>query len=92
MTVRQLVQFYESGAIVKNELLYRALDVLNPDDADGDLEQLPPHLYGELSAIVERWRSGEMRSPGGAVTTPVENILAARRWLRAKEKLGTGRA
>ena len=91
MTVRQVVRLYESGAIVSNELLCRVLDGLNPDDADGDLSLLPPHLYGELSALIEGWQAGEMRSNLGPVTTPSENIRAARQWLCAKEKLGTGR-
>ena len=87
MTIRQLVESYDRGAITGHELIVRLLDQVSRSHVDTVMGALPEHLHEEMRRFLEGYRPGEMLTLHGPVPPP-ENIEIARAWLNAQQRLG----
>jgi hypothetical protein len=89
MTIQQLVQCYERGAITPHHLVVDLLGLVSSANADAAMGALPGHLHSELRRFLEEYVPGKMLRNHGPIPSP-ESIERAREWLNAKQRLGAG--
>jgi hypothetical protein len=89
MTIQQLVEAYERGAITGHHLVGDLLCQIDHTNVDAAMEALPSHLHDELRAFLAIDRPELLRSRYGPVPTS-ESLEIARQWLNAKQRLGIG--
>ncbi len=83
MSIHELIQMYQNGAITSHHLVVESLNLLDSqseESAEEVLGALPPRVCQELKAFVEKYRPGKMVTNFGRIPS-VESVRLAKCWL-----------
>ena len=80
MTVNELIEMYDDGAITGYQVMIDSLHLLDHKQPDIVLSRLPEEVLEEMREYVLRYDPSSMRSIAGAPPT-VDQVRAARRWI-----------
>jgi hypothetical protein len=83
MSIHELIQMYQNGAITPHHLAIESLNLLDSQSEEGVEEvlgALPSQACQELKTFVEAYRPGKMVTNYGRIPS-VESICLAKHWL-----------
>jgi hypothetical protein len=80
--IRNLVEMYESGSITGYQVMMDCLQMLDPDNPNHVLSELPEEILEEMLAYARRY---DPRRPRSATFIPPaeDQVRAAERWICA---------
>jgi hypothetical protein len=84
--IRKLIEMYESGSITGYQLMMDCLKLLDPDNPDLVLAELPDEILDETLAYAQRY---DCRRPHSATLIPPaeEQVRTAVHWICAHRTL-----
>jgi hypothetical protein len=81
--IKRLIDMYESGSITGYQVMMDCLQMLDPDNPDLVLSELPEEILEEMLAYARRYDPGRRRS--ATLIPPGEDqVRAAERWICAR--------
>ena len=82
--IDKLILMYEKGAITGYQLMMDSYQILDPEDPDIILGQLPDSVHEMMLAYAQRY---DARRPHSATFPPPaeELVRAAERWIHARQ-------
>jgi TPP-dependent trihydroxycyclohexane-1,2-dione (THcHDO) dehydratase len=88
MTVNELIEMYDDGAITGYQVVMDSLQLLDPEQPDLVLSLLPAEVLGEMWDYAKRYDSSSMRSIAGPPPTE-DQVRAAQRWIEEHRQKGS---
>ena len=78
--IRRLIEMYDSGSITGYQLMMDCLQMLDPDNPDVVLSELPEEVLDEMLAYARRYDPGRPRS-ATFIPPPEDQVRTAERWI-----------
>ncbi len=86
--IRKLIEMYESGSITGYQVMMDCLQMLDPDNPDHVLSELPEEILEEMLAYARRYDPRRPRS--ARFIPPAENqVRTAERWICAHHAISS---
>lgn len=81
--IKRLLEMYEAGSITGYQLMIDCLQMIDPDNPDLVLSELPEEILDEMIAYAHRY---DPRRPRSSFLIPPaeEQVRTAERWIHAR--------
>jgi hypothetical protein len=86
--IRKLLEMYESGSITGYQVMMDCLQMLDPENPDHVLSELPEEILEEMLAYAQRY---DPRRPRSATFIPPaeDQVRTAERWISAHHAISS---
>jgi hypothetical protein len=86
--IKRLIEIYESGSITGYQIMMDCLQMLDPDNPDPVLSELPEEILDEMLAYARRY--DPHRQSSATFIPPAEDqVRAAERWIFAHHAMSS---
>jgi hypothetical protein len=87
--INRLIEMYESGSITGYQVMMDCLQMLDPDNPDLVLSDLPEEILDEILSYARRY--DPRRAHSASLRPPAEDqVRAAERWICARRTRSSG--
>lgn len=82
--IRELVEMYDAGTITAHHLAVQCVHLLDPDEPELVLGQLPDDILAAIQDFADSYDSRSMRTNYGVIPAS-DQVFAATNWIREKK-------